>query len=128
MKSKNKIKKQKKQRRHKKIRMKISGTDKVPRLCVFRSNKHIYGQLINDETRKTLVEVSDLKKIKKAKDSKEEGARKGKIAMAFEVGKLLAKESLEKKIEKVVFDRGGYKYHGRVKALAEGAREGGLKF
>lgn len=112
-------KKTKRQRRHKSIRAKIKGTAKVPRLFVFRSNKHIYGQLIDDEKGKTLLTVKDLE-IKKAS--------KGKIAIAKEVGKLLAEKAVANKYKKVVFDRGGYKYHGRVKALAEGAREKGLKF
>ena len=114
-------KQQKRYRRHKRIRAKISGTAEVPRLCVFRSNKHIYAQLVDDEKGKTLVAVSDLEiETKKKKITKKE--------KALEVGKLIAKKAMEKKIKKVVFDRGGYKYHGRVKALAEGAREGGLKF
>ena len=112
-------------RRHKMVRVKIKGTIKVPRFCVFRSNKHIYGQLIDDEKGKTLITVSD-KEVKSRKDSKE--ARKGKVSIAYEVGKLTAKKAVEKKIKKIVFDRGGYKYHGRVKALAEGLREGGLQF
>lgn len=101
------------------MRAKISGTAKIPRLCVFRSSKHIYAQLIDDEKSKTLISTSDLE-IKKAKDKK--------INLASKVGKLIAKKAIEKKITKVVFDRGGYKYHGRVRALAEGAREGGLSF
>jgi large subunit ribosomal protein L18 len=95
-----------------------------PRLCVFRSAKHIQAQLIDDAAGKTLVSAGDQEmKAHKAK----EGMGK-KTSSAFEVGKLLAKKALEKKIEKVVFDRGGYKYQGRVRALADGAREAGLKF
>ena len=94
------------------MRAKIKGTAKKPRLCVFRSNKHIYAQLIDDNKGQTLIAVSGKANVKKAK----------------EVGQLIAQQALEKKIEKVVFDRGGYRYHGRVKAVAEGAREGGLKF
>lgn len=105
-------------RRHKRIRKKISGTAACPRLCVFRSNKHIYLQLVDDEKGKILLSVSDAK-IKSP-------GKKTDVAMA--VGVLLAKHALEKKIESVIFDRGGYKYHGRVKAAAEGARQGGLKF
>lgn len=105
--------------RHKRVRAKITGTSKVPRLCIFRSNKHIYVQLIDDEKRKTLVSV---------KDSEIKKINKGKIIIAKEVGKLLAEKALVKKYKKVVFDRAGFKYHGRVKALAEGAREAGLKF
>jgi len=114
-------KQEKRIRRHKRVRAKVFGTAQVPRLCVFRSNKHIYAQLIDDEKGKTLVAASDLEiKYKKKKITKNE--------KALEVGKLIAKKAMEKKIKKVVFDRGGYKYHGRVKALAEGAREGGLIF
>lgn len=99
----------------------MSGTSKRPRLCVFRSHQHIYAQLIDDEKGKTIVVASDNAKTRP-------GKRQSKIDKSKEIGKLIAKKALEKKIEKVVFDRGGYKYHGRVKALAEGAREGGLKF
>ncbi|KPJ54920.1 50S ribosomal protein L18 [Parcubacteria bacterium DG_72] len=103
-------KQEKRIRRHKKVRAKIKGTNKVPRLCVFRSNKYIYVQLIDDETGKTLASASsELKKADK-------------------VGKDIAKKAEELKIKKVVFDRGGYKYHGRIKALADAAREAGLKF
>ncbi len=134
-------KKKRKQRikRHKKVRGKISGTSKRPRLCVFRSNKHIYAQLIDDEKNKVLVSTSDLKiKVKKQKNEKPSSAKNkkdkkekplsSKLLIAFEVGKAIAKKAKELKIEKIVFDRGGYKYHGRVKALAEGARQEGLKF
>jgi len=112
-------KKKKRYQRHKRVRSKISGTKERPRLCVFKSLKHIYVQLIDDKNKKTLVSASDSEITKKIS---------GKIAKAKEVGKLVSKKAIEKKIEKVVFDRGGYKYHGRVKALADGAREEGLKF
>lgn len=127
-------------KRHKRIRSKIFGTDKLPRLCVFRSNKHIYAQLISDEKGKTLAVASDLEVKTNVKNPKQkdgpadkktkdlEVSRKGKTAVSFEIGKLIAKKAVDKKIDKVVFDRGGYQYHGRVKALADGAREGGLKF
>lgn len=124
-------KQEKRERRHKRVRAKIKGTVKLPRLCVFRSNKHIYAQLIDDEKSHTLASASDLelKKFKtKKKKQKDQKNLTPKVMIAYEVGKLIAKKATEKKIEKVVFDRGGYKYHGRVKALAEGAREGGLKF
>lgn len=98
----------------------MQGTKAMPRLFVSRSNQHIYAQLIDDDTAKILVSASD-KDLKAKKDEK-------KMDMAKEVGKTLAKKALEIKIEKVVFDRGGILFHGRVKALAEGAREGGLKF
>lgn len=108
------------------MRARLSGTAKTPRLCVFRANKHIYAQLIDDEKRKTILSVSDLKL--RTKEIKSEGKLKGKILIAFAVGQLIAQKALEKKMKKVVFDRGGYKYHGRVKALAEGARQAGLEF
>ena len=116
-------KQEKRHRRHRRVRAKIYGTAKIPRFCVFRSAIHIYAQLINDEDGKTLMAVSDLK-IKKNKSQD----KWSKVTKAKEVGGLIAKEALEKKIERVIFDRGGYKYYGRIKALAEGAREGGLKF
>ena len=106
--------KQRKLRRQRRVRAKILGSSKKPRLCVFRSNKHIYVQLIDDVQKKTILSASD-QKLKKGKTVKE-------------IGRMIAKAALEKKIEKVIFDRGPYKYHGRVKAVAEGAREGGLKF
>lgn len=127
-------KQQKRLRRHKRVRAKIKGTAEIPRLCVFRSGKHIYAQLINDEKNTVLITAKDqeLKKSPSVKkdftSDKKETIRKGKVARAFGVGKLIAEKALEKKIEKIVFDRGGYKYHGRIKSLAEGAREGGLKF
>ena len=109
----------KKQRRHIKIRARIHGTQDRPRLCVFRSINHIYAQLINDDNAKVLLSVSD-KDVKSGKKSKSE--------IAKEVGTAVAKKAIENKIEKVVFDRAGFIFHGRVKAVADGAREGGLKF
>ena len=105
----------------------------MPRLCVFRSAKHIYTQLIDDEKGHTLVSVRDIElkqpKTKRQKATHPGGVeRVGKVSKAYEVGKLIAKKAKDLKIEKVVFDRGGYKYHGRIKALADGARAGGLKF
>jgi len=113
--------KEKRIRRHKRVRAKVFGTKERPRLCVFRSAKHIYAQLIDDQKGLTIAVASDLelKKSKKTKTKKEK---------ASAVGELIAEKALKKKIERVIFDRGGYAYHGRVKALAEGAREGGLKF
>lgn len=110
-------------RKHKRVRAKISGTAQRPRLCVFRSLSNIYAQVINDETGTTLVSASTL-------DSavKEKLKFGGNIEAAKEVGKLVAMRALEKGIEDVVFDRGGYIYHGRVLSLAEAAREAGLKF
>ncbi len=110
-------KKQKRIRRHKKIRSRIIGTGKVPRLSVFRSNKYIYAQLIDDDKGVTLAAVSGM-------DAKGEN----KTKKAKEIGVTLAKEAKKKKIDSVVFDRGGFIFAGRVKALAEGAREAGLKF
>jgi len=107
--------------RHRRIRKKIFGTKEKPRLCVFRSNNHIYAQLINDEKGETILSASDFE-LKKDKSSS------GKIGIALKVGKLIAEKALKEKIEKIVFDRRGYKYHGIIKALADGAREGGLKF
>lgn len=124
--SKIKSTREKRERRHKRLRAKISGTTKRPRLCVFRSNKYIYAQVIDDEKNKVLVSVNDSKM--KVKKSSAKSVLKGKTALAFEVGKKIAELVQEKKINQVVFDRGGYKYHGRVKALAEGARTQGLKF
>jgi large subunit ribosomal protein L18 len=122
--------KEKKVMRHKKIRMRISGTMARPRLCVFRSANHIYAQLIDDKAGKVILSVSDLKLGKSA--SKDKGEAKvvnlKKADRAKQVGNLIAEKAKGLKIEKVVFDRGGYGYHGRVKAVAEGAREGGLKF
>ncbi|MBU2068362.1 50S ribosomal protein L18 [Patescibacteria group bacterium] len=115
------IKQQKKQRRQKRIRAKVIGTKECPRLSVFRSNQHIHVQLIDDQKGQTLVSSNDLKiKTIKGKGSK--------IEIATEIGKQIAEKALEKKINKIVFDRSGYKYHGRVKAVAEAARQAGLKF
>ena len=100
----------------------MRGDKERPRLNVYRSNKHIYGQLIDDTTGDVLVSAKDIDVEEEIDDDNR------KVALAFETGKILAEKALEKDIEKAVFDRGGYKYHGRVKALAEGAREGGLKF
>lgn len=108
------------QRRHARVRAKISGTAECPRLDVFRSLQHIYAQLIDDVAGVTLVAASTTEK-----DFTEYG---GNIEAAKAVGKLLAERATEKNIKDVVFDRGGYVYHGRVAALAEGAREGGLNF
>jgi len=115
-----KSKKEQKERRHKKIRAKIYGTEERPRLCVFKSNKHIYAQVINDEKGFTLISASDLE----IKDSKKDK----KINLAQKVGELIAKKAKDKKIDAVLFDRGGFKYHGRVKTLADEARKQGLQF
>ncbi len=120
----NKIKRQKRIRRKIRIRAKIKGTAQRPRLSVFRSNKHIFLQLIDDEKRKTLVSVGDFQ----PKTTKKSKIKTVKTKAAFEAGKILAELAKKKKITSVIFDRGGYAYHGRIKAAAEGAREGGLKF
>lgn len=112
------IKKEKRTRRHVKIRTRVSGSSHMPRLAVFRSNKFMYAQLIDDESSKTIAAASSLEGKKGSK----------KIDSAFAVGKAIAEKAVALKIKSVVFDRGGFGYKGRVKALAEGAREGGLKF
>ena len=116
---KNKIRK----RKHVRVRKKISGTSKCPRLCVYRSNAHIYAQIIDDEAQTTLASASTLDK--EIKGSVSVGSN---IEAAKAVGKLIAERAAAKDIKVVVFDRGGYLYHGRVQALAEAAREAGLEF
>lgn len=107
--------------RHARVRKKVSGTASLPRLCVFRSLKNIYAQIIDDEAGKTLVSASTL-------DAELKESYGGNKDAAKAVGQMVAKRAAEKGITQVVFDRGGYVYHGRVAELAEGAREGGLKF
>jgi large subunit ribosomal protein L18 len=114
------------ERRRKRVRGKIHGDAGRLRLCVFRSSAHIYAQIINDDQGHTLVAASTLEKELKAAPA--ESTENAKIAQATAVGKLLAERAKEKGLSKVVFDRAGYLYHGRVKALADGAREGGLDF
>lgn len=109
------------QKRHLRIRQNISGNASSPRLNVFRSNTNIYAQLIDDVNGVTIVSASSIEKELKLENG-------SNIAAATKVGELIAKRALEKKIEVVVFDRGGYLYHGRVKALADAARATGLKF
>ena len=108
------------QRRHLRVRTKISGTAECPRLCVYRSNSNLYAQIIDDVAGVTLVSASTLDKDVKTKHANKEAAK--------EVGTLVAKKAIEKNIKTVVFDRGGYIYHGVVKELAEAAREAGLEF
>lgn len=109
--------------RHKRVRRKISGTSQRPRLCVFRSANNIYAQIIDDTKRVTLVAASSLEvEVKSAVN------HTGNKEAAKKVGELVAKKAVEKGITEVVFDRGGYLYHGRIQELAEGAREAGLKF
>ncbi len=110
-------------RRHYKVRQKVSGDGARPRLCVFRSLSHIYAQVVDDGRGHTLVTASTLDA-----EIKSDTKGKNKTERAALVGALLAKRAKEKKITQVAFDRGGFRYHGRVKALAEAARKGGLKF
>jgi len=119
MKGKEKIKQAKRLRRKARVRAKIKGTTQRPRFCVSRSLKHLYVQIIDDTKGQTLVSV---------KDSEIKGKEKNKTDLAFEVGQQAAKKALAKKIDSVVFDKGACKYHGRIKAAAEGARKGGLQF
>lgn len=112
-------------RRHERIRKKVAGTTDRPRLSVYRSLSHMYAQIIDDFKGGTIVAASSIDKELKGKDKK---SGKGNIAAAKQVGELIAKKALKKGIKKVVFDRGGYLYHGRVKALADAARENGLEF
>ena len=125
--NKQKLKQNQRDRRRGRIRARIYGTAKRPRLSVYRSNKGMYLQLVNDERGKTIVSVSN-NEIKKNEDVSADPKQGKKIAVSFELGKLIAKKALAKKIKQAVFDRGGYRYHGRVKAAADGARAGGLKF
>ena len=108
------------QRRHLRVRTKVSGTAECPRLCVYRSNTNLYAQIIDDVAGDTIVSASTLDKAVKTKHANKEAAK--------EVGTLIAKKAIEKNIKTVVFDRGGYIYHGVVKELAEAAREAGLEF
>ena len=114
---------ERRERIKKRIRKNVSGSSEKPRLSVFRSNKEIYVQIIDDVAGKTLLSVSS-----KNKELADQLKGLNKIEQAKLVGKLAAVKSLEKGIETIVFDRGGYLYHGRVKSLADAAREGGLKF
>ena len=108
-------------RRHLRVRRKVGGSAERPRLVVFRSSKHIYAQLVDDQRGVTLAGVAD-----NSEGIAVEG--KGKVARSFALGRLIAAKAKDKGIVKVVFDRGGYQYHGRVKAVADGARKGGLEF
>jgi large subunit ribosomal protein L18 len=108
-------------RRHLRVRKKVEGTPERPRLVVFRSSKHIYAQVVDDQRGVTIVGAADT-----SEGVQVEG--KGKVARSFALGRFIAGKAKEKGIAKVVFDRGGYQYHGRVKAVADGARKGGLEF
>ncbi len=120
MKEQSKVKKEKRQKRARRTRAKIFGTKEKPRLSVFRSNKHVYAQLIDDYEGETLTSASDLEVTKTEKKTKKD--------LAAAVGQLIAKKAGNLKIKTAVFDKGGYKYHGLVESLADGARAGGLKF
>ncbi len=111
------------EKKHRRIRHHLAGTATTPRLAVFRSNKHMYAQIIDDVEQKTLVSASTVQK-----DVKDQLENTDDVAAAAFLGGVIAKKALEKGIESVVFDRGGYIYHGKVKALADAAREAGLKF
>jgi large subunit ribosomal protein L18 len=113
-----KFRQQKRDRIHRKLRKKINGSAERPRLSVYRSNTNMYVQIINDEENVTILSAN-------AKDLKSKGTKK---ELAKELGVLIAKKAKDKKITKLVFDRGAFRYHGRVRALAEGVREGGLEF
>ena len=112
------------QKRHKRLRRFLAGTQDRPRLAVFRSNNHIYAQVIDDDAQQTICAASTVDKELK----KDSGKSSSNCAASSDVGSLLAKRAIKKGIKQVVFDRGGNIYHGRVKALAEAARKGGLKF
>jgi large subunit ribosomal protein L18 len=114
-------------RRHERIRKKMDGTPDCPRLCVFRSHKHIYGQIVDDTVGRTLLTVGSLSEEVAGRMSSIADA-KGKTGRARAVGIVLAEKAREQGLTRVRFDRGGYIYHGRIKALADGAREGGLEF
>ena len=108
---------------HARVRTRVEGTDERPRLCVYRSLGHIYAQVVDDRSGRTLVAASSLDK-----ETRKQLKGGGNVAAAKVIGKVIAERALAAKIQKVVFDRGGYKYHGRVKALADAAREAGLQF
>jgi large subunit ribosomal protein L18 len=111
------------QRRHARVRKRVSGTPERPRLCVFRSLKHVYAQVIDDTQARTLVSASTLDA-----EVRDDLNGKDKAGQAAVVGKVLAERALAAGVESVVFDRGGYKYHGRIESLAKAARKGGLRF
>ena len=111
------------EKKHKRIRLHLKGTADCPRLCVYRSNKHIYAQIVDDDAQKTLTSASTVEKAVKA-----ELERTDDVAAAAYVGRVIGERAVELGIKDVVFDRGGYVYHGKVQALADGAREAGLNF
>jgi large subunit ribosomal protein L18 len=117
------VKTEARQKRKQRIRRKVTGTTERPRLSVFRSSKHIYAQVIDDTLGQTLAAASSMEKDLKARTDFE-----NKVAKASYIGKLVAERAKEKGVSRVVFDRNGFMYHGRVRALSDGAREGGLNF
>ena len=118
-----KSKEQQREKRHRRVRKRINGTTARPRLCVHRSLSNIYAQIVDDSNGVTLVAASSMEK-----DFRSDSSSKGNVATAKKVGETLGRKAVEKGIKQVVFDKGGYLYHGRVKALADGAREAGLEF
>ena len=110
-------------KRKKRIRKQLSGTDQMPRMSVFRSSKHIYAQLIDDVSGRTLAAASSMEKVVRDQPKFE-----SKVAAAEHIGKILGERAIEKGVKKVVFDRNGFQYHGRVKAVSKGARDAGLVF
>ncbi len=114
------------QHRHNRVRARVNGTPARPRLVVFRSLKHIYAQIIDDTIGQTLVAASDREIT--AQSAKPADVKQHKMQQAYQVGAIIAAKAVEKKITTIVYDRGGYRYHGRVKALADGARAGKLQF
>lgn len=118
-----KAKQEKRETRHLRVRKTVIGTSERPRLCVFRSLKHIYAQVIDDTEKRTLASASTAEPA-----FKEQAKTGGNVSAATAIGKMVAARALEQGVKKVVFDRGGYLYHGRVKALADAARAGGLDF
>ena len=115
-------------RRHRRIRKRVIGFPDRPRLCVHRSHKHLYAQVVNDLEGKTLVSCSTQSPAFRGSGTGTTGSRGSNVSAAQRLGELLASEAVKRGIQQVVFDRGGYRYHGRVKALAEAARKGGLQF
>ena len=118
-----KSRKEVREKKHKRIRNHLKGTASCPRLCVYRSNKHIYAQIVDDDAQKTLASASTVEKSVKA-----ELERTDDVAAAAYVGRVIGRRAVDLGIKEVVFDRGGYVYHGKVQALADGAREAGLDF
>lgn len=121
-------KRKKRVSRHARVRARIKGTANTPRVSVFRSNRHVFVQIIDDTAGRTLMGVGDILKVRGGTKGATKIKKENKTMRADLIGEVFAKKAKETGIDKVVFDRGGYKYHGRVKALAEGLRKGGLRF